>query len=229
MILLFDIDGTLLLTGGAGARAMRGAFEAVFGVRGGMDRLTMAGRTDSFLLSAALGRAGLPDDDEAHARFRAAYVARLAVELDQPGEGRRGLMPGVEALLDATAAGPDLHAGLLTGNYREAARLKLARFGLEGRFDWGAFGDDARDRHALLPIALARAAQAGVPGPDSPSAVVVIGDTPHDVSCGRASGARVLAVATGPASADELAAAGADLVLPDLRDTTRVLAWLRGR
>jgi len=224
-LVLFDIDGTLLLTGRAGVRAMEAAFEALFGVADAFAGISMGGRTDSWLVSQALARAGVPDTPENHGRFRDAYVPRLAEEIVRPGAGTRGVMPGVRALLDAVQQRPELHLALLTGNYRDAAEIKLGHFALWSYFGWGAFSDDSADRNALVPIARARAAAHGVPDA-ARTRVVVIGDTPHDVTCAAVAGARSIAVTTGGHTRDELARAGADVVLDDLSDTAGVLRLL---
>lgn len=224
-LLLFDIDGTLVLTGGAGKRAMMRAMGAVFGVSDGFSGVSMAGRTDSELLSGALARIGVPDTPEAHERFRHTYLSFLAEEIHHPGSGRKGVMPGVRALLDALSSRPHAHVALLTGNYREAAREKLTHFALWDFFPWGAFGEESPDRNELARIALKRAEGMGVPS-DARERVVVIGDTPQDVSAARAIGGLSVAVATGMHTTDELAHAGADVVLSDLSETEAVLALL---
>ena len=224
-LLLFDIDGTLLLTGRAGMRAMVGTFETLFGVPAAFAGVAMGGRTDSWLVSDALTRWGLPDTPDNHARFQAAYLPRLGEEILEPGTGVKGVMPGVRELLDAARAHPRLHLALLTGNYREAAAIKLRHFGLWDYFAFGVYSDDSADRNPLVPIARERAIAHGIP--ESPGArVVVIGDTPHDVTCAAIAGARSIAVATGGHTCDELARAGADVALDDLSDTGRVLSLL---
>jgi phosphoglycolate phosphatase len=224
-LLLFDIDGTLLLTGGAGKRAMVRALSEAFGATGAFEGLDMAGRTDTELLSAAFARLGLPDTLDAHARFREAYVPRLEEEVQQPGTGRKAVMPGVRALLDTLTRQPDAHLALLTGNYRDAARVKLSYFALVDFFAWGAFGDESHDRNELARIAIYRAEIMGVP-PDARANALVIGDTPQDIACARAIGARAMAVATGIHTAEELRAAGADVVLDDLGDTEAIVRLL---
>lgn len=224
-LLLFDIDGTLLLTGRAGLRAMVSTFEDLFGVPDAFRDVTMGGRTDSWLVSHALARWGLDDTPDQHARFRAAYLPRLADEILKPGTGTKGVMPGVRALLDAVHGHAHLHVALLTGNYRDAAAIKLHHFALREYFGFGAFADDAADRNLLVPIARSRALEQGVPD-DACARAVVIGDTPHDVACAAVAGARSVAVATGGHSRDELARAGADVVLDDLSDTRHILRLL---
>lgn len=224
-LLLFDIDGTLVLTGGAGKRAMMRAMVATFGASDGFTGVNMAGRTDTELLSGALVRLGVPDTPEAHVRFREAYLPLLAEEILQPGNGRKGVMPGVGALLGALAGKANAHVALLTGNYREAARVKLSYFSLWDYFAWGAFGDESPDRNELARIAVARAESSGVPA-DARGRVVVVGDTPQDIACARAIGGLAVAVATGMHSAEELDSAGADVVLQDLTDTEAALTLL---
>lgn len=224
-LLLFDIDGTLVLTGRAGLRAMVRTFEAEFGVADAFRDVSMGGRTDSWLLSHALARWGLDDTPDQHERFRAGYLPRLADEILHPGTGTKGVMPGVRALLDAAQEHPHLHLALLTGNYRDAAAIKLRHFGLWDYFPFGVFSDDSADRNALVPIARGRAMQQGVPEAAC-ARVVVIGDTPHDITCAAVAGAKCLAVATGGHTRDELERAGADTALDDLSDTERVLGLL---
>lgn len=221
-LILFDIDGTLLLSGGAGVRAMTRAFKEVFGVANAFAKADVAGRTDTFLLSAALERAGLPDTPELHARFRDAYVPLLREEMAQPAQGRCGLMPGISQLLEALRLREAAHVALLTGNFEKAAYTKLGHFGIDEYFAWGVFGEESADRNELARVAKRRAEQRAIP-PASVERAIVVGDTPHDVACARAIGARVIAVATGNYSVDALRAAGADIALDDLSDTAAIL------
>lgn len=202
------------------------AFEDVFGVADGFAGIPVAGHTDTFLVSRALERAGIPDTPAAHAAFRETYLRVLADEIKNPGTGRRGLMPGVEALLDRLASDDAFHCALLTGNYEPAAHVKLSHFGVGRHFSWGAFGEDSRDRSELARLAQTRARERGVPEAARKN-TIVIGDTPHDISCARAIDARVIAVATGGYSVEQLTEGCADLVLPDLSDTDAVLEALR--
>jgi phosphoglycolate phosphatase-like HAD superfamily hydrolase len=225
-LLLFDIDGTLLLTAGAGMRGMTRAFEETFGVARAFEGIPPAGRTDTYLVSAALQRAGIANTAKAHARFRDAYVPALADEIGRPAAGRFGVMPGVEALLAALRDQSGWHLALLTGNYEPAAQIKLRHFSLDRFFEWGVYGEESSDRRELSRIALERARARDIPEASCAGAVV-IGDTPDDVACAQAVGARSLAVATGPFSLDELTAAGAHTALVDLSDTAAVLKVLR--
>jgi phosphoglycolate phosphatase len=224
-LILFDIDGTLLLSGRAGLRAMTRAFKATFGIDRAFEGTHFGGRTDSFLVSYALQAAGLPDTPEQHERFRETYLPLLAEEIQHPGTGHKGLMPGARELLDALSVFPDAYLALLTGNYREAAAIKLTHFEIFDYFEWGAFSDDSADRNALVPIARGRAETYDVPAA-ALERIIVIGDTPHDIACAKCAGARSVAVATGGYSMDDLRAAGADEVVADLSDTQQVIELL---
>lgn len=224
-LILFDIDGTLLLSGRAGLRAMTRAFRDTFGITDAFKGESFGGRTDSYLVAKALKMAGLPDTIENHHRLRDAYLPLLAEEIQHPGDGHKGLMPGARELLEALEHHDHLHLALLTGNYREAAEIKLQHFELWDFFEWGAFSDDHHDRNALVPIARTRAETYDIPA-EAIQRVVVIGDTPHDIECARVAGARSIAVATGGYSLEQLKQAGADEVLADLSDTEAVVSLL---
>lgn len=217
-LVLFDIDGTLVLTGGAGIRAMNRAGEAVLGVSNLLDGIPVAGRTDWIILHDALTKAGHDLDEDVFVRMREAHHRYLREEIDQPGEGVKDVMPGIRTLLPALQSRDDMSLGLLTGNFEEAARIKLGHFDLWAYFRCGAFGDDAADRNKLVPFAVDRARECGL-GSFDYGDVVVIGDTPHDVACAVAVGAMPVAVATGNFTVDQLRATGAPVVLEDLSDT----------
>jgi phosphoglycolate phosphatase len=224
-IILFDVDGTLVLTGGAGARAMSLAFEEIFSIRDAFAGIAMPGRTDAWILADAAAIHGIAAGSADLARFREIYLRHLVRELQHPGP-RKGVMPGVTALLEALVRNDQVYLALLTGNYEDAARIKLEYFDLWRYFRCGAFGDDAPDRDRLLPRAMTRVNACG--GPAVPaSQVVVIGDTPLDVQCAAAGGARSIAVATGNYDVEALEASGADLVLRDLSDAGPILDFLR--
>lgn len=226
-LVLFDIDGTLLRCGKQVAKHFLGALEAVFGGYHLPERFSFAGKTDPMIAVELVRGLGL-DEEEIHARLpraRDLYVEAISRELDRD---RMLLLPGVVELLDRLVARQELTVGLLTGNWQGGARAKLSRFDLEGYFPFGAFGDDARDRRGLVPVAMRRAERhaAGNPGgPFEPDEVLIVGDTVLDVDCARAAGAKCLAVASGFTEAEELEAAGADWVFDDLRQATRHLAF----
>jgi phosphoglycolate phosphatase-like HAD superfamily hydrolase len=224
-LVLFDIDGTLVLTGGAGLRAMNRALEEVFGHATGLDGIPVAGRTDWAILADAVRRFGRRLDGPMLADLQHRYVTRLAEEIVQPGAGRKGIMPGVREMLDRLDRRDDVLVGLLTGNFVEGARVKLDYFDLWRYFRFGAFGGDAADRNALVPVAVERARGCGLPE-IADGDVLVVGDTPHDVMCAHAAGATAVAVATGSSSIDELRATGARHVFTDLSDTSAVLQLL---
>ncbi len=215
-LVLFDVDGTLVLTGGAGVRAMNRAFEELYGVAEAFSGVPMAGRTDQAIVLDAFARHRRAIDGAWLPAFRDRYCARLVEEIDRPAPGKR-LMPGVRETLEALHRRADVAVGLLTGNFADGARIKLEYFDLARFFSWGAYGDDAADRNALVPIALARAAERGVTAA-ARDRVFVVGDTPADVACARAAGARAVAVATGPYDTDALRASGAHAVFADLGD-----------
>ena len=222
-LVLFDIDGTLVLTGGAGKRAMDRAFEEAFGIGNAFADIAMGGRTDRFLIERGLEHWGIPATGGALDLFRRRYLAHLADSIHEPGLGTKGTMPGVGAVLDALDAQPEVQTALLTGNYAAGAQIKLEHFGLWDRFAWGAFGDDYVERDALARAAVADAPRRGVALADARHAVVV-GDTPFDIACARAAGARVIAVATGGHTLDELRALAPDLAVPTLGELDAVLA-----
>ncbi|OLD14711.1 MAG: hypothetical protein AUJ01_13520 [Acidobacteria bacterium 13_1_40CM_3_65_5] len=218
MVVLFDIDGTLVLTAGAGGRAMTLAFRDLFAVDDAFHGIPLPGRTDAWILSDAAKAYGIPPDSPKLTRFPEVYLRHLAIELDKPGP-QKGVMPGVRELLDVLTTRDDVYLALLTGNYEAAARLKLEHFDLWRYFACGAFGDDAPDRNGLLPKAVARIAACGGPAILAADAIV-IGDTPLDVAVAASAGARSIAVATGSYSVDDLRASGADVVMQDLSDNS---------
>ena len=222
-VILFDIDGTLIHSARAGIRGMNAAFHRLYGVADALEGVQLAGRTDRAIVSQvfhAIGREPTPADWDA---LRDAYLDHLADEIVKPLPGSL-VLPGVAAVLDALAARGDCAVGLLTGNFARGAEIKLGHFQLWSRFAFGAFGDAHVSRRDLVPIAMAQAALAGATV--AASRVVVIGDTPLDVDCARAHGARSVGVSTGPFTRADLAAADADLVMDTLEDTGGFLEWL---
>jgi phosphoglycolate phosphatase len=223
-LVLFDIDGTLVLTGGAGLRAMNRACADLVGHAEGLDGIPLAGRTDRAILADVVGRVGRELDDDLLAHLRERYLANLAEEVRLPGRGVKAVMPGVRELLDALKDRDDVFLGLLTGNFEAGAKIKLEAFGLWRYFRCGAFADDAADRNALVPFALGRARECGLPEFEAEH-ILVVGDTPHDIACAHAVGAIGIGVATGGYTADQLRESGADVVFEDLADREAFL-WL---
>jgi phosphoglycolate phosphatase len=223
-LILFDIDGTLVLTGGAGGRAMARAFEDVFGLQHGMASISMAGRTDAWIVAQMAANHGLPFTDDVFDRFHEAYIGHLQKEIHKPGP-QKGVLPGVRAVLEALTLHSRAHLALLTGNFERGAQIKLEYFDLWRYFGAGAFGDRTHDRNSLLETALARVAAAGGPSM-TPAETVIVGDTPLDVAVAVAGGARSLAVATGSYGVEALRESGADVVVEDLMDIEAVLEGL---
>lgn len=237
-LILFDIDGTLVLTGGAGIRAMNRACEELVGHPHALEGIPVAGRTDRIILMDVVSRAGHRLDDGLLDRLRERYIANLREEIERPGRtqtfeslGARGgvkaVMPGIRDLLDTLVRREDVFLGLLTGNFEAGARIKLEHFDLWRYFRCGAYGDDAADRNALVPFALERARQCGLPDLAAEH-ILVVGDTPHDIACARAVGATPVGVATGGFTAEQLRESGADIVFEDLAERDRFLMLIDG-
>jgi phosphoglycolate phosphatase-like HAD superfamily hydrolase len=227
-LILFDIDGTLLTADGAGKRAIRAALMEVFGTTGPIGGYSFAGRTDPEIVRDLLRAAGLADAeiDSGLPALWFRYVEYLHREIR---DLRIRVLPGVEALLRRVeAGGREMVPGLLTGNIRDGARIKLeaARLGFT-RFQVGAFGSDHAHRAELPAIAVERARRLNGIGYGGKE-IVIIGDTPKDVACGAHLGVRTIATATGQHGVDELAACGADHTFADLGDTDAVWSAITG-
>ncbi|MBM3269416.1 MAG: HAD family hydrolase [Candidatus Sericytochromatia bacterium] len=220
-LVLFDIDGTLLSTGRAGADALLRALAETYGTTGPIERWSFGGKTDPQIVWELMTEAGV-DPVVVEARFDAVidrYLAHLEARMDP---ARIKLKPGVTPLLEALAAHPGVVLGLLTGNVVAGAELKLRSAGLWSYFTLGAYGSDHRHREHLPAIAASRAEEltgrrfAG-------KEIVIIGDTPNDVLCGRGLGCKAIAVATGSYGRDDLAAHDPDYCFADLSDTPAVV------
>lgn len=222
-VVLFDIDGTLLLTNGAGRRAVYRALEDVYETSV-PDGIQFDGKTDPQIVRELMQRAGLSDEriDERLQQVLDRYVGLLQAELSR-FDASGALMPGVTPLLEALEAREDVLLGLLTGNVKHGAAAKLDAVGIgTTRFRIGAFGNDHEKRPELPAIARTRAEELlghPVRGDD----IVVIGDTPADMGCGLGIGARAIGVATGRYSVDELRACQPLAVFKDLSNTSAVL------
>ena len=218
---LFDIDGTLLASGGAGKAALESAFTEVFRLALRV-QVPYSGRTDRAISRDLMSLHGIEPSAENWQRLLAVYLARLPDSLNRH-HGR--VLPGILAILQALQARGDIALGLLTGNVRAGARVKLGHFGLFEHFAFGGFGDHHFDRDDVAREALG-AVHAHVGADVRPECVWVIGDTPLDVRCARAIGAKVVAVATGVHTCAQLRDAQPDLTLPDLADATPFLSLL---
>ena len=213
-VLLFDIDGTLVTTGGAGKHAVEAALTERFGVTEIRDTVPYSGRTDTAILADVLAVHGIEPTAERVAAFSQVYLEHLPSHLQrlggQPCPGVRELLPRLK----------HLPLGLLTGNVERGARHKLSHFGLWEHFRFGGFGDKHADRDDVARLAF-EVVQSQV-GPVRREKIWVIGDTPLDVQCAKAIGAKSIAVATGWHPIEELHATGADLVLESLADHSRL-------
>ena len=217
--MLFDIDGTLLTTGGAGEQALRVAVQERFGRSEDLSGIEIAGRTDSAIARALLAKHAVPETPENLTALFDGYIAHLTRLLPTvPGR----LLPGVASLLESLRARPDIVLGLLTGNLARGAELKLTHYGVWEYFEFGAFADDHHDRNELGRFACARALERhGVEF--SPEQIFILGDTPHDIHCARAIGARAIAIATGAFTREELSRFHPDFLLDDLESAAAVL------
>ncbi len=224
MLILFDIDGTLLLTQRAGAAAMVDAGRELFGEHFTLDGIEISGRLDPLIWADAAKAAAIENADDKHNIFRSTYAAKLQKRLDR--DRTATLCPGVTELITALHTTTDITLGLLTGNYPETGRLKIAAAGLDADiFTIAAWGCDGAHRRELPPIAAAQFQQRHGRSIDA-GHTIIIGDTPHDVDCAHHNGCLCIAVATGMFSINQLRDAGADLVVNDLSDTAMLLDWL---
>lgn len=218
-VCLFDIDGTLLNSGGAGQHAMEQALAEVFGVAGPYEDIPAAGRTDRAITSDLFAFHQLEPSEERFGEFLASYLMHLPQSL-ATRDGR--VLPGIEPLLQELEKQEPLALGLLTGNFEIAADLKLRHYGLDRHFQFGGYGDHHYDRDDVARWALEEAAR-HLACELQADRVWVIGDTPSDVKCARAIGAKVIAVATGIFSVQELAATRPDALFETLEQTENIL------
>lgn len=225
-LLLFDVDGTLVDTEGAGLYSLRDGIFSAFPELAGkpFPALDLGGATDGSVVAFLFEEFGIEDHKENRERFFGSYLKALKSRLrsfQEEGKGR--VLEGVIPLLEQIQANrPEWTLGLLTGNTSSGARAKLSHYQIDHYFLVGAYGDDHADRNALGPIALQRAAS----DHDlhfSAEETVIIGDTPKDIACARAFGAHVVAVATGASSREELEEGNPDRILKDFRESSEVM------
>ena len=231
-LVLFDIDQTLVSIGGGNRpqlQALNIAFEQIYGIPNAFEDVAFTGGMDLPLMIEVYRKWGMmtggSEDIPDMSDFKATYFEHLTDLLETWNEGV--LCPGVVDLLEALALNPAVQLGLETGNFREAAFIKLRRYGLDVFFEDGGFGGDCTERRQVVAAAIASCQR--VSGRTySPEDVILVGDSPSDLEAGNANGVRTLAVATGFYSVDDLAKLNPSYVLPDLSDTERVLALLLG-
>ena len=221
-LLLFDIDGTLIHSGGAGVEALTRALKERFGIEDDLHDIEFAGMTDSGIVVSILNKHKIPANAVNIAAFLDSYVHFLPHELPR----RKGtLLPGVLDLLEKLKTRKHVVLGLLTGNVSRGAQLKLSHYGVWHYFEFGAFADDHHDRNQLGAFARARAKEKH--GREfSAEEIDVIGDTPRDIACGKALGARTIAVATGSWNREKLALHNPDILIDDLSDVDRLINTL---
>jgi phosphoglycolate phosphatase len=219
-LILWDIDGTLVQMDHAGERALLIAIRELYQRDLGKQLpVDLRGRTDTSIVRDLLAFLGVPNTPEEQKRLQLAYLSHMPATMPA---GKARVLNGIGQALDAIHAHPEIHQALLTGNLREGAKLKLSFLGLWDYFEFGAFADDSHIRDELGPFALARAKEKlGITFP--PERVWIIGDTPHDIACGKAIGAKTIAVATGSFSVEELAALNPTHTFKDLSDTQALL------
>jgi len=222
-VLLFDIDGTLILTGGSANAALHDALERCFGVTPDLGRILIAGVTDRGIARQMLEKYDIPVTGENLHRFLDTYLELLEQYLPERQTG--GTLSGVVTLLEALRLRDDVLVGLLTGNLERGARIKLVHYGIWQHFAFGAYADDSERRNELGPVAHARAAR--ILGCDvAPEDIYVIGDTPRDIECGKIFGARTVAVATGEYTTEALRPEAPDFLFEDFGDVENVLKTL---
>ncbi len=223
-LLLFDIDGTLIHAAGAGVESLKRALMERFGTKDDLQDIEIAGMTDSGIVISILNKHQIPATNENIAAFLDSYVHFLSLELPR----RAGnLLPGVLELLEKLKARPNLVLALLTGNVSRGAQLKLEHYGVWHFFEFGAFADDHHDRNRLGSFAQARAREKHGHVFDV-AQIDVIGDTPRDIACGKAIGARTIAIATGTWPREELSTHRPDFLFDDLSnvdEVIRALGW----
>lgn len=219
-LVLYDIDGTLVSTGGAGTRSMNYAFHELFGIRDAFRYIPMAGKTDFQIMREGLKAHGLPYLDGNVEKMMNGYLEHLQKEINN---NNKHVMPGIlESLEMLKNMGMSL--GLLTGNLEQGASIKLGAFGIDRYFLDGAYGSDDEDRDKLLPVAIKKFAAKG--HDFDAKDCIVIGDTPRDVQCAKVHGAQCIAVATGPYSKEDLLNTEADIVVDSMEDRDQYMSLI---
>jgi phosphoglycolate phosphatase len=227
-LVLFDVDGTLMLSGGAGMRAFATAMNQVFGIAVLPDAVSPDGKTDPLIVREVLAYLGQEDrlNEQTRDAVFAAYLSYLREEMDKAeAEGRIQVLSGVTTILDALLAQPDFAVGLVTGNLEEGARIKLERARLDGYFSFGGYGSDSEDRTAVIHEGMRRGARHISPARVESS--FVIGDTPLDIIHGHQAGACVIAVASSRYTLADLRPYNPDLLVRDLTPADQIISFMR--
>ncbi len=221
-LLLFDIDGTLLHSGGAGLRAMSQAFEELHDIPEAFEGISLAGRTDTAIVKEVFDHHQAPLSEFVLTRYKNRYFELIAKEM-QVDNPKKQLMPGVTPLLEHLRTRQDVYMGLLTGNWETSGRIKLAHFELSNLFAFGAFADDSHVRNELVPFALQRFTRHYGLSID-PENVYVIGDTPSDINCTKPHNVRSVAVGAAHYTVDQLKKHDPDFLVESLEDTEQLLS-----
>jgi len=223
-LILWDIDGTLVCTGKAGEKALVRAIETVTGKAASLEGIDYRGRTDAFIAREIFRHHELPFSERALHEFMELYLTNLQAEMPL-SDGKTH--PGILDILEQVRHRPDLAQGLLTGNLRRGAEIKLDHYQVWRYFEFGAFADDSHIRNELGPFALRRAKDRHARD-FAPEDVFIVGDTPHDIACAKAIGAKSIAVATGHFTLAELAKHEPTALLQDLGDPAAFFAVVDG-
>ncbi len=227
-LVMFDVDGTLILSSHAGMRAFHRAFEDIFQVPVEREVVRPDGKTDPLIAREMLAFYGLGArwTEQTRGALFSAYLQNLEAEMRLVAEsGALRVLPGVVDLLDTLARAPDFALGLATGNLESGAEIKLRQAGLDRYFRFGGFGSDSEDRTELIRLGMRRGADFCAPHPID--AAFVIGDTPLDIIHGHEAGARVLAVASARYSIPDMEPFRPELLVPDLTDIETILSFFR--
>jgi phosphoglycolate phosphatase len=228
-LVLFDIDGTLISTGGAGMRAFYRALRDIFDIDADRPVIRPDGKTDPLIAKELMSSLGLEDQwsDKIQEKLFSFYLSHLEDEMRRAKEeGLIQVLPGVANLLETLSEQCDFCVGLVTGNLEKGARIKLGWAGLNQYFRFGGYGSDSGDRSALIRIGIQRGIQVVAPIPVE--GIFVIGDTPLDIKHGRAAGARVIAVASARYDLNDLGFHNPDLLLPNLLPSNSIVQFMRG-
>jgi phosphoglycolate phosphatase len=224
MLVLLDIDGTILLTHGEGVAAFGDAGQELYGRHFTIQGVDFSGRLDALIWKDLLAHNNVPEHLHDESIFRTVYGQHLTTRMSKSGAAH--LLPGVRDLVEALHRLDHVTLGVLTGNYPETGQLKIKSAGLDPElFRVAAWGCEGASRRDLPPVAMRRHAAMRGTSLD-PDDVVIIGDTPHDIDCAKAHGCRSIGVATGAFSVDQLRACGADLAVTSLANTRSMLEWI---
>lgn len=227
-LVLFDIDGTLILTGGAGMRAFYRAMRHVFGIAVESEVVRPDGKTDPLIAKELLAYFSQGDrwNDESRNALFSCYLSYLEKEMNEARDsGSIRVLPGVAKLLETLVPQPDFALGLVTGNLEEGARIKLEKAGLDSYFRFGAYGSDCENRTTLIRLGIQRGVQ--LIAPTLVEGAFVIGDTPLDIIHGHTAGACVIAVASAKYTVDDLRPHKPDLLVPDLTQADSIICFMR--